>query len=101
MISGVTGWRAALPISAFLLLAGALPSGAQPPARNANIWNGHAHQPTRNNVLPRERSAGVAASPQRRANETATLDRLSHRLGGGHVRPPSAAHPAQEGQAAR
>lgn len=95
--------RCAAPLTvALLLLAAALPTGAQPRPRNANIWNGHDHQPTQRRVLRRERAAGMALSPQQRAAKDAELDRLSHQLGGGHVRPPpAAATPAQEGQFVR
>ncbi|MBN9560558.1 MAG: hypothetical protein J0H14_07495 [Alphaproteobacteria bacterium] len=90
MTSHRTGRRARPLLIAALLLAAPLAAGAQPPARNANIWNGHAHQPRQDNVLRRERAAGVALPPSQRAGESATLDRLSHGLGGGHVRPPNA-----------
>lgn len=93
--------RAVLPIAALLLSAAALPAGAEPPARNANVWNGRAHQPTRDGVQRRERAAGVALSPRGQAAKDAELDRLSHQLGGGHVRPPAAGQPARDGQGAR
>ncbi len=90
MTSRGSGRCAAPLVATLILVAAALPAGAQPPARNANIWNGQAHQPTQGRVLSRERAAGVALPPGQRAAETATLDRLSHGLGGGHVRPPAA-----------
>ena len=71
MTSCGTGRCAALLTAAFLLSAATSPAGAEPPARNANIWNGHAHQPTQRNALRRERAAGVALAPRQRAAETA------------------------------
>lgn len=93
--------RTALPVAALLLVAVASPVGAQPPDRNANIWNGLDHQPAQGRVLRRERAAGVALSPRQRAAKDAELDRLSHKLGGGHVVPPAPDRPAEEGQAVR
>lgn len=93
---------AVLAVMVCLLSVLTLPAGAQQaPARNANIWNGHDHQPAQDSVQDRERAAGVAMTPQRRAAKDAELDRLSHQLQGGHVHPPASDHPTQDGQAVR
>lgn len=66
------------PASVFLLAAllplgwaGACRAQAAPPARNANIWDGQAHEPNPAQVGSQERRDGIAPD----AAQQRTLDR--------------------------
>ncbi|MBV9653214.1 MAG: hypothetical protein JOZ42_01490 [Acetobacteraceae bacterium] len=62
-------------------LAPAQPAQA-PPSRNANIWNGEAHEPNPSGVESRERRAGIAPDSQQQQqlnNEVEKLDRKLER----------------------
>jgi hypothetical protein len=52
----------------------------RPPARNANIYNGFDHQPTRSEVQSRERAAGVAPDSAEQAAQNSTVEHLYEEL---------------------
>lgn len=54
-----------------------------PPARIANIYGGLDHQPTRSEVLERERAAGISLSAAQRNHDAATLKVIYRHLEGG------------------
>jgi hypothetical protein len=63
------------------ILMSAQPAGAQtPPARNANIWDGQAHQPTSGTVQNNERADGIAPSQDQRTSEDKSLEDRAHTL---------------------
>jgi hypothetical protein len=50
------------------------------PAREGNIWDWRAHQPTEGQVEQQEKAAGVAPTPSEKATEAATLDDIYRQL---------------------
>lgn len=74
---GVVLLSAAGSMAPFPALAQA---AAETPARNANIWNGRAHQPEAGNVHADEHAAGVAPAEQRAVQQNRELDQMGQRL---------------------
>jgi hypothetical protein len=70
---------AAILLTATFLTATAA-AAQTPPARNANIWNGQAHQPTPGSVQPNERADHIAPSQSQRNTEDQTLETRAHTL---------------------
>ena len=68
---------------AVLILAGvtlgSAPASAQP-ARNGDIYDGTAHQPTQGAVVRREDKAGVEPPPAVRQENRQTVDEISKQL---------------------
>jgi len=62
----------AAPVAAF--------AEAGVPAREANIWGWHDHQPTEAQVQQNERAAGIAPTPSEGDKDAATVDRLYEQL---------------------
>ena len=60
------------------------PTGAQPPPppprRDANIWNGEAHEPNPGNVETKERNAGIAPDAQQQQSLTNEVEHLDRKL---------------------
>jgi hypothetical protein len=80
---GDDGWlgRATLLLLGSVLVYGLLcvPVNAQdvkPPTRNANIYDGFDHQPTRSEIEGREQAAGIAPNTRRQSSDDATLQQL-------------------------
>ncbi len=78
LVLGVGLVGAAMLLSPAIHAQGAAPTDA-PPARNANVYNGRAHQPTAG-VQGNEAAAGVAPSGQRAAQENRTLNQIGDKL---------------------
>jgi hypothetical protein len=55
-------------------------SREQVPARNANVWDWRAHQPTEAQVEHKEDADGVAPTRSQSESETATVDQLYRQL---------------------
>ncbi len=62
-----------------VLVAAFAPALAFAQARNGNVYDGTAHQPTAG-VATEEKNAGVAPPPQVQANENRTLGTLDNEL---------------------
>jgi hypothetical protein len=50
------------------------------PARNANVWDWRAHQPTEAQVEQKENAAGVAPAPSQRDSASDTVDQIYRQL---------------------
>jgi hypothetical protein len=55
----------------------------QVPARDANVWDWRAHQPTEAQVVHQEEAAGIAPTQSARESTAATVDQLYRQLQGG------------------
>jgi hypothetical protein len=60
-------------------------SREQMPARNANVWDWRAHQPTQAQVEQKEHAAGVAPTQSQRESAAATVNQLYRQLMGGSL----------------
>lgn len=80
LVLGVGLVGAAVLVSPTLYAQGTAPSAHDaPPARNANVYNGRAHQPTAG-VQGNEAAAGVATSDQQATQENHELDQIGRQL---------------------
>jgi hypothetical protein len=60
--------------------AGAAADSPRPPPRNANIYGGLDHQPTRSEVENRERRLGIAPGSSGEAAQNSTVEHLYDEL---------------------
>jgi hypothetical protein len=67
-------------LAMLILLAATGPAPPQILYRNANIWDGLAHQPSRVGVREEEKQQGIRPSASERHSVDAELDRLSQML---------------------
>ncbi len=77
----MNGLRCVLGAAVFALMAQA-PVFAAAPARNANVWDGTAHEPNPTIVHTQEKAAGVQLSPQQQTEQTDTVEHLAQQLCG-------------------
>jgi hypothetical protein len=54
----------------------------QVPARNANVWDWRAHQPTEAQVEQKESAAGIAPTQSQRESATVTVEQLYRQVMG-------------------
>jgi len=87
---GWFGWATLLLLGSVvvygLLCVPANAQGVQPPpTRNANIYDGFDHQPTRSEVEARERAAGISSNTGRQSSDN-SVEQLYQQLmmGTGH-----------------
>jgi hypothetical protein len=75
----MNGFRYILAAMLFVALSqGAALAG--PLARDANIWDGMAHEPNPALVHSEEATAGVQLSPQQQARQNNAVEDLAHQL---------------------
>jgi len=69
-----------MALAVSILCVTSVPAWPQVVARNANIWDGRAHQPTRTQVRRSERMAGVRPSGAQVRRVNQELQRLGREL---------------------
>jgi hypothetical protein len=75
-------FRGPAMVLTFVVLAAPAAALAQSgtPAREANVWDWHDHQPTQAEVSRKEQEAGIAPAPSQRDSNSDAVDELYQQL---------------------